>query len=140
MIEQTTNKRLAKNTMMLYVRTLLILVVSLYTVRVVLSILGVDDYGIYNVVGGVVISLGVITASLSGASSRFISYAIGVGDLDLLKRYFSVIKFIHWILCGIIFLIGETIGLWFVMYKLVIPEDRLFAVIISGTNKYSFDL
>ncbi|WP_288737932.1 oligosaccharide flippase family protein [uncultured Parabacteroides sp.] len=130
MVEQTTNNRLVKNTIMLYVRTLLIMVVSLYTVRVILSILGVDDYGIYSVVGGIVISLSVITASLSGASSRFISYAIGKGDSDLLKIYFSTIKLIHWILCGIIFLIGETIGLWFVMYKLVIPDNRLFAAIL----------
>lgn len=130
MVEQTSNKRLVKNTITLYARTLLIMVVSLYTVRVVLSTLGVDDYGIYSVVGGIVISLGVITASLSGASSRFISYAIGKDDSDLLKRYFSAIKLIHWILCGIIFLIGETIGLWFVMCKLVIPDNRLFAAII----------
>lgn len=130
MVEQTSNKRLAKNTIMLYVRTLLIMVVSLYTVRVVLLTLGVDDYGIYNVVGGVVISLGVVTASLSGASSRFISYAIGKGDSNLLEKYFSVIKLIHWILSGIIFIIGETIGLWFVMYKLVIPDDRLFSAIL----------
>lgn len=130
MVEQTTNKRLVRNTIMLYVRTLLIVVVSLYTVRVILSTLGVDDYGIYNVVGGVVISLSVVTASLSGASSRFISYAIGKGDSDLLKIYFSAIKLIHWILCGIIFLFGETIGLWFVICKLVIPDNRLFAAIL----------
>lgn len=130
MVDQTTNKRLVKNTIMLYVRTLLIMAVSLYTVRVILLTLGIDDYGIYNVVGGIVISLSVITASLSGASSRFISYAIGKGDSDLLKIYFSTIKLIHWILCGIIFLIGETIGLWFVMYKLVIPDNRLFAAIL----------
>ncbi|MCI7343672.1 MAG: MATE family efflux transporter [Parabacteroides merdae] len=128
--QQIASKRLVKNTIMLYVRTLLIMVVSLYTVRVVLSTLGVEDYGIYNIVGGVVISLGVITASLSGASSRFISYAIGKGDSVLLKRYFSAIKLIHWIFSGVIFLIGETIGLWFVMCKLVIPNDRLFAAIL----------
>lgn len=123
------NKRLAKNTMMLYFRTFLIMGVSLYSVRVLIDILGVEDYGIYNVVGGVVISLGVINASLSGASSRFVSYAIGNGDEDLLKKYYSSIKMIHWILAIGVFLLGETLGLWLVLDKLVIPASRLPAAL-----------
>ena len=123
------NKRLAKNTMMLYFRTFLIMGVALYSVRVLIDILGVEDYGIYNVVGGVVISLGVINASLSGASSRFVSYAIGHGDEGLLNKYYSSIKMIHWILAIGVFLLGETLGLWLVMDKLVIPASRLTAAL-----------
>ena len=104
--------------------------VSLYSVRVLIDILGVEDYGIYNVVGGVVISLGVINASLSGASSRFVSYAIGNGNEDLLKKYYSSIKMIHWILAIGVFLLGETLGLWLVMDKLVIPASRLTAALL----------
>ena len=124
------NNHLAKNTMMLYFRTFLIMGVSLYSVRVLIDILGVEDYGIYNVVGGVVISLGVINASLSGASSRFVSYAIGNGNEDLLKKYYSSIKMIHWILAIGVFLLGETLGLWLVMDKLVIPASRLTAALL----------
>lgn len=129
-MSEQSNRKIAKNTIMLYIRSLLIMVVSLYTVRIVLSTLGIEDFGIYNVVGGVVISLGIISTSLSGASSRFIAYAIGKKDPDLLKRYFSTIKLIHWLLACIILLIGDTIGIWFVTNKLVIPEDRMFSAIV----------
>lgn len=122
--ESQNTKRLAKNTMMLYFRTFLIMGVSLYSVRVLMDILGVEDYGIYNVIGGVVISLGVINATLSGASSRFVSFAIGSGDEKLLRKYYSSIKTIHWILALGILIFGETLGLWLVTEKLVIPETR----------------
>lgn len=135
-MSEQSNKRIAKNTIMLYIRTLLIMTVSLYTVRIVLKTLGVEDYGIYNVVGGVVVALSVINASLSGASSRFIAFAIGKKDSELLKRYFSAIKLIHWFLAGIILLIGETLGLWFVISQLVIPEERLLAAVLC----YQFSL
>lgn len=91
-MSEQPNKQIAKNTIMLYIRTLLIMAVSLYTIRIVLKTLGIEDYGIYNVVGGVVVALSVINASLSGASSRFIAFAIGKKDSELLKKYFSAIK------------------------------------------------
>ena len=122
-MSEQPNKQIAKNTIMLYIRTLLIMAVSLYTIRIVLKTLGIEDYGIYNVVGGVVVALSVINASLSGASSRFIAFAIGKKDSELLKKYFSAIKLIHWLLAGIILLIGETLGLWVVISQLVIPEE-----------------
>lgn len=84
-MSEQPNKQIAKNTIMLYIRTLLIMAVSLYTIRIVLKTLGIEDYGIYNVVGGVVVALSVINASLSGASSRFIAFAIGKKDSELLK-------------------------------------------------------
>lgn len=124
------NSRLAKNTLMLYFRTFLIMGVSLYSVRVLLDVLGLEDYGIYNLVGGVVISLGVINASLSGASSRFISYAIGVNDDNLLRKYYSSIKLIHIVLALVVLLLGETLGLWLVTEKLVIPANRISAALI----------
>lgn len=124
------NSRLAKNTLMLYFRTFLIMAVSLYSVRVLLDILGLEDYGIYNVVGGVVISLGVINASLSGASSRFISYAIGTEEDNLLKKYYSSIKLIHIVLALGVLVLGETLGLWLVTEKLVIPASRMSAALI----------
>lgn len=121
------NKRIAKNTLLLYFRMLLTMAVSLYTSRVILQTLGVEDYGIYNVVGGVVAMLGFLNSSLSGASSRFITYELGKGDSGNMKEMFSTILCIHLILAILILLVGETIGLWFVKTKLVIPIDRMQA-------------
>lgn len=126
----SNNKRLAKNTMMLYLRTLLIMLVSLYTTRIVLNSLGVEDYGVYNVVGGVVSILMSINSAMSGAASRFTSYALGQNDDNLCKRTFSTIVITHWIIAAIILLLGETIGLWLVMEKLNIPEGRETAAMI----------
>lgn len=120
------NRRIAKNALMLYLRMILILGISLYTSRVVLSILGVVDFGVYNVVAGIVSMLGALSGSLSGATSRFLTTEIGKGGSDL-ERVFRCSATVHYILVIIIVIIGETIGLWFVMYKLVIPLDRLNA-------------
>lgn len=122
-------RRIAKNTAMLYIRMLLIMAVSLYTSRVILKVLGVEDYGIYNVVGGVVAMLGFLNGSLSGASSRFITFCLGKGDPDELKSTFATVLTIHLILAGIIVLLGETVGLWFVCQKLVIPAERMTAAL-----------
>ena len=119
--------RIAKNSLMLYIRMALTVLVALYTSRIILEALGVEDYGIYNVVGGVVTMLGFITGSLGGASSRYITYAIGKNDTDGLPRLFSCIFSIHLLLAAGIFVIAETVGLWFVLNKLVIPEDRMIA-------------
>lgn len=126
----TNNKLLAKNTAVLYVRMLFSLAVQLFTSRLVLQALGVEDYGIYNVVGGVVTTLSFINMSLSNANSRFISVEIGADKPDGLKRLFSNIITIHYLFAVIIFILAETIGLWFVMNKLVIPESRMAAAIV----------
>ena len=123
----SNNKRIAKNTLLLYVRMLFTMVISLYTSRVVLNTLGVTDYGIYNVVGGVISLLGFMTSSMGAASSRYITFDLGKGDIAVMKRTFGNIKSIHLILGGIILLVGETIGLWFVLSELRIPEDRMDA-------------
>ena len=121
------NKRIAKNTALLYVRMLFIMAVSLYTSRVILQALGVTDFGIYNVVGGVVVMFSFINGSLSGASSRFITFALGKGDEAELRRIFNCVVTIHYLIAAVIFVLAETVGLWFVMTQLVIPPERMTA-------------
>lgn len=121
-------KRIAKNTMMLYIRMLFGMLVSLYTSRVVLQALGVEDYGLYNVVGGVVIMFCVLNSSMSGATSRFIAYELGKNDKVKLNETFSTALLIHIIIAIIVVILAETIGLWFLSTKLVVPENRMFAV------------
>ena len=123
------NKRIAKNTLLLYFRMLLTMAISLYTSRVVLNTLGVEDFGIFNVVGGVIAMLGFLNSSLSGASSRFITYELGKGNSGNIKKMFSTILCIHFILAIIIFVIGESVGLWFIYNKLVIPAERMNAAL-----------
>ena len=128
MASHTENtKRIAKNTLMLYVRMLFGMLVSLYTSRVILNTLGVEDFGINNVVGGVVGMLGFLTASMSGATSRFLTYELGRGDLVRLKETFSSALIIHIGIALVVFVIAETAGLWFFENKLVIPESRMTA-------------
>ncbi len=123
----TNSRRIAKNTLLLYVRMLFTMAIGLYTSRVVLNTLGVTDYGIYNVVGGVISLLGFITSSMAGASSRYITYDLGKGDMAVMKRTFGNIISIHFVLAGVVFLVGETLGLWFVLNKLQIPSERMTA-------------
>ena len=120
-------KRIAKNTLMLYVRMLFSMLVSLYTSRVVLQALGVEDYGIYNVVGGVVGMLGFLNASMSGATSRFLTFELGRCDVVRLKETFSSALVIHMCIALVVFVVAETFGIWFLSNKLVIPDDRMFA-------------
>lgn len=123
------NKRIAKNTLLLYVRMLFMLVISLYTSRVVLNTLGVVDYGINNVVGGVIAMLGFLTGSLGAASSRYITYDLGKGNMAVMKKTFGNILTIHFILAAIVLVIGETLGLWFMSTQLQIPPERETAAI-----------
>lgn len=121
------NKRIAKNTLLLYFRMLIMLIIGLYTSRIVLNSLGVIDFGIYNVVGGVVAMFGFLTNSMGGATSRYITYYLGVGNIQLLKNIFGNIKTIHFILAILILIICETIGLYFFYCKLQIPQERITA-------------
>ena len=129
-------KRIAKNTMMLYIRMLFSMLVSLYTSRVVLQTLGVEDYGIYNVVGGVVAMLGFLNDSMSGATSRFITYELGRGDNARLNQVFSTSLIIHVSIALFVFVLAETVGLWFFENKLVIPENRM----VSARLIYHFSV
>lgn len=125
----SNNKRIAKNTLLLYLRTLLMMFINLYTSRVVLNVLGVTDYGIYNVVGGVISMLSFLTGALGAASSRYITFDLGKGDMTVMKKTFGNILSIYFIIACIFLLVGETIGLWFVLNKLQIPEDRTIAAL-----------
>lgn len=127
MSEQSNNKRIAKNALFLYLRMFISMAVSLFTSRVVLQTLGVMDYGIWNVTGGVIAMFGFLNMSMAGCTNRFLSYELGKNDYDRLQRVFSASLTIHIIIAGIVLLLGETVGLWFLQEKLVIPEDRMFA-------------
>lgn len=120
-------KRIAKNTLFLYFRMILIMGVTLYTSRVVLDKLGITDYGLYSVVGGVVGMLSFLNGTLSIGTSRFLTYELGSGNNYRLLRTFSTAFYTHLILAVIILLIMETGGMWFLCNKLVIPPDRLMA-------------
>ena len=123
----SSNKRIAKNTLLLYARMLLTMIVSLYTSRVILSALGFENYGLYNVVGSIVSMFNFLSAAMGNASGRFITYALGKGDERELHEVVSTACLIHWIIAGIVVVLGETVGLWFLHNKLVIPEGRMAA-------------
>ena len=125
--KQSNNKRIAKNTLFLYFRMLFTMGVSLYTSRVVLNTLGVEDYGIYNVVGGVITMFAFINGAMSSATQRFLTFTLGKGDEVQLQKFFSTSIQIHAIISLIVILLGETIGIWFLMEKLVIPDGRMEA-------------
>lgn len=121
------NKRVAKNTIMLYCRMFIMVLVTLYTSRVVLQTLGVEDYGIYNVVGGIVSMMGIVNSALVIATQRFIMYELGKGNQEQLGKIFSSSFICFSLLSVIIFILAETVGLWFLNAKMVIPADRLIA-------------
>ena len=127
----SSNKTIAKNTLLLYFRMMLVMVVSLYTSRVVLRILGVDDFGIYNTVGGVVFLLSFVNGALATGSSRFLTYELGSGNVRKLKETFSTVLIAHFILALITVFFAETIGLWLVCNKLVIDAERMPAAIFA---------
>lgn len=125
--EEKKTAVVAKNTFLLYIRMVLIMLVSLYTTRILLSTLGASDYGINDVVAGVIGVLGFVNTSLSAATQRFLSFAIGKGDKDNLNNIFSASINIYIVISLIVLFLGETVGLWFVNEKLVIPEERMVA-------------
>lgn len=122
-----SNKRIAKNTILLYFRMILTMLVSLYTVRVVLNTLGVVDYGIYGVVGGIVTMFAFLSNSMASASQRFFSFDIGQNNEERLRDTFNITVSIYIGLAIAIFLILETAGIWFLYNKMNIPADRLDA-------------
>lgn len=124
---ESNNKRIAKNTLMLYFRMLIIMVVSLYTSRIVLQVLGVEDFGIYNVVGGIVAMMGLLNSAMASSIQRYFSFELGKNDIKQLSKTFSTSLLIYIILCGIFLVLAETIGLWFLNNKLLIPAERMFA-------------
>ena len=124
------NNRIAKNTLMLYVRMFLMMVVSLYTVRIILDVLGAEDYGIYNVVGGVVVMFSFLSRTLASASQRFFAFEIGRKNFDQLRIVFSIMLLLFVILILLIIILSETIGLWFVCHEMTIPLARMKAALL----------
>ena len=123
--QTATNKRIAKNTIVLYIRMFLLLLIGLYTSRATLAAFGVDDFGLYNLVGGIISMAVFISSSMTLSVERFLAYAIGMKDQKHLSEVFSMSVNIHLLIAAVIILIGETVGLWFVNTQLVIPDDKM---------------
>lgn len=121
------NKRIAKNTLLLYLRMFFIMAVTLFTSRVVLKTLGVVDFGIYNVVGGVVAMMGILNGAMSVSTQRYLTFELGKNDILKLKQVFSMCLTIFALLSLVILVLAETIGLWFLNTRMVIPDDRIVA-------------
>ena len=124
------NQRIAKNTVFLYFRMLLIMLVNLYASRVTLKVLGVDDFGIYQTVGGVVTFLAFLSNALGSGTSRFITFEMGKENSKL-KELFSTVRIAHIVLAIFIVIVGEIVGLWAIYNKLVIPLDRMEAAVFA---------
>lgn len=121
------NKRIAKNTLLLYVRQLILMVISLFTSRIILNTLGVEDYGVYNVVGGVVAMFSILTGSLGASISRFMAVGLGKGDKTQLKKIFCTSVNVQLFMASIVLLLCEIAGVWFLNTHLNIPPERLVA-------------
>jgi len=126
-VQIISNKRIAKNTILLYIRMMAIMAINLYSVKIVLNSLGAVDFGIYNVIGGVVTMFSFITTILSTSTQRYYSFALGKNDTNELKEIFTTSIQINFFLSLTIILIGELFGPWFINHSLKIPSDRLFA-------------
>ncbi len=127
MQESTSSKVIAKNTVAMYIRSIAIMVIGLYTSRIVLRTLGASDYGVYSVVGGFVTMMAFVNSVFVDSSQRYISYSIGEGNIEKLKKVFSNSLLTQFFLCVIILIIAETFGLWFVNHILVIDPNRMEA-------------
>uniref|UniRef100_A0AB33IX33 Oligosaccharide flippase family protein n=1 Tax=Prevotella sp. GTC17253 TaxID=3236793 RepID=A0AB33IX33_9BACT len=127
-IENSSDRTIARNASMLYLRMFVSMAIGFYTSRIVLQALGVSDYGIYNLVGGIVVLFNVVSTALKETTTRFLTYGLGIRDLEKLKRIFSTTLFIHILLAIIFLVLAETIGLWFVNKFLIIPANRIEAM------------
>lgn len=121
------NKKIAKNTLILYIRMLIIMGISIFTSRILLKALGVEDYGIYNVVGSAISLFTFLSTCLTPVTHRYLSVEIGRGNSEQLNRIFNISITIHLVIALFIVLMCESLGIWLLKYKLVIPSDRLYA-------------
>lgn len=124
---QENNRRIARNTLLLYARMLLLMGIALYTSRVVLDALGVVDYGVSNVVGGIVTMFSFVNMAMSSATQRYVTFALGQGDLVRLRRVFGTSLQIHMLIAVLVVLLGESVGLWFLCRQMQVPPERLHA-------------
>ena len=125
----TNSKRIAKNTVLLYFRTFFVMLISIYTSRIVLEALGVEDYGVYQVVGGMVAMFSIITNALSASISRYITFELGNGNIKRLNKIFSTSRAIQYVLSIIIIVLAEIVGLWFMHNHMQIPDGRMDAAV-----------
>lgn len=125
--KQTNNRQIAKNAMALYFRMIVMMLIGLYTSRVIINALGVTDYGIYNVVGGFVSMFSLVSSSLVSSVSRSLTFELGTGNKEKLKRTFSTSIYVLLGLSLILILLLEVVGVWYLNNKMVIPADRLYA-------------
>lgn len=123
----STNRTIVQNTLFLYFRMFFNMGVSLYTSRIILKTLGVDDYGIYNLVGGLVVLFSFLNSAMSSSTQRYLNYEIPSNDHVRINKVFCSSINIHLLICILVLILGETIGLWFLNHKLNIPDDRLSA-------------
>lgn len=121
------NKRIAKNTIFLYIRMMVVMLVSLFTSRVILNTLGATDYGIYNVVGGIVTIVSFLNSALGASTSRFLTFALGEKNRQKQKSTFGACLNLHIGIALLVLILGETVGLWFFYEKMVIPDERMVA-------------
>ena len=128
MTELEHKRLIAKNTVALYVRMLVRLAVTLYTSRIVLDVLGVDDFALYGIVGGIVTLFTFLQTALNASTQRFMSVELGRGDLPRLKRVFDVSMSLYLLVALIVVVVAETLGLWFLNTQLIIPPERMNAV------------
>lgn len=111
-------KRIAKNTIFLYVRMIITMLITLYTSRVILNVLGVEDYGVYNIIAGIVVLLAFLQTAMTNASQRYITYELGKGELESVKKVFSMSMTTHITISLLIFFLAETIGLWIYQHSI----------------------
>lgn len=121
------NKRIAKNTLMLYIRMFLIMVIRLYSSRVVLDVLGIDDYGLYNVIGGMVVLFTFVNNAMTDSTQRFLTFELGINNIESLGTVFKTSKIIHLCIAIAFLFILEIFGTWFVSSQMTIPDDRIDA-------------
>lgn len=130
------NKRIAVNTIMLYIRMFIIMIISFFTTKEVLHLLGAEDYGIYNVVGGITLFLAFINNATTLATQRFLNYEIGRGESGSVSRVYSASINIHIVIALVICILGETVGLWFLNSYINIPPDKF----VAANVVYQFSL
>lgn len=123
------NKRIARNSLLLYFRMFIVMCIQLYTSRIILKTLGVVDFGIYGVVGGIVTMFAFLNGALGSATSRYFTFELGKGNLEKLRKVFCLSVVNHIIIAIIILLLSETVGLWFLYEKMVIPTERMYAAL-----------
>lgn len=123
------NKRIAKNTLFLYFRMILLMAINLYTSRVILERLGINDYGIYNIVGGVITTFTFISSAMTASTQRFLNFSIGKDDESYVRKVFNASLVIHFYLAIFVVVLTETVGLWFIYNRLVIPDARMEATL-----------